>query len=179
MQDKKVKPICYLDIDGVVYYYPKNSPYGNHAEVRPHLFALLQTLHDCGFELRLLTCNDHGGKAMLKFVQESGCACLHDWKLEDVPSCYHSAQYNNGHRGSVYEKAAYIDLERPFVWLEDGIISEEIKFLEDRGWIDRYFEINAYVPDEFLRAIPWLKGKAKDFGMTVKEWVNESDPNSL
>lgn len=166
--EKGTEPICYLDCDGVIYYYPiEGTPYfrGSHVEVRPYLFALLQNIHDWGFELRLLTCNRAGGEAMLNFVEESGCGQFTKWwPLTNIPSCYHAKQYHNGLTTKL-EKAAYIDLTRPFIWLEDGIVSEECEMLQERGWCDRYFEIDAHEPDEFLRALPWINQQAIKFGL--------------
>jgi hypothetical protein len=169
-------PICYLDVDGVIYWYAKeDSPYffGSYSEVRPWLFAFLTTVHDLGFDLRLLTCNDRGGKATMEFVDESGTHQLHRWELSNIPTCYRVREFHNGLNATQFEKAAYIDLNRPFVWIEDGIIDVEKMMLAERGWTDRYFYVDPHVPDEFLRAIPWLKTKAQEFGLIedAKTWV--------
>ena len=166
--DDSNRPICYLDIDGVVYWYPNEKSEDYHGccgEVRPWLFAFLQTIHDLGFELRLLTCNWRGGKAAMTFVDESHTHTMHRWCLPNIPTCYEEKAYHNGLDRLKYSKAAYIDLNRPFIWFEDGIITTEHEMLESRGWQDRYFEIHAHKPDEFLDAMKWARLKAVEFGM--------------
>ncbi len=152
-----MKPICYLDVDGVLYYYPKEGSdefklEPTYAGIRPYIMGLLQTIHNCGYELRMLTCNRTGGHILLNACLHSGYLPL-KWKIneetkkqefiefsmpEKIPSCYYDYKYKNNLDPEKYSKAAFVDFNRDFIWIEDGIIDVEQEILKEKGILDSY-----------------------------------------
>lgn len=133
------RPICYLDVDGVLYYYPKLGSEdfeleGAYGGIRPYIMGLLQVIHNCGYELRMLTCNREGGHLLLDACRHSGYYplkwrrnletndkdCLELTEPKDIPSCYLDFNYKNEYDKNEYDqgeysKAAIIDWSRDFI----------------------------------------------------------------
>lgn len=156
MKSKPQCPILYLDIDGVVYYYPRRGcKTGHQVEIRPHFIRFLKTVHDCNYELRLLTANPEGGRALLNAVKWSG-QYFRGWDLDQVPSCYWNQEYNNYMGGSL-NKSCFIDFSRDFLWIEDGILETEMEMLEEYGVLGRYLSVDPQKPMELVRAARWVR----------------------
>jgi len=170
------RPICYLDVDGVLYYYPEEGSKdfeleGAYSGVRPYIMGLLQTIHNCGYELRMLTCNSEGGYALLNACRHSGYYPL-KWRRnlennekeylelvepKDIPSCYLNSDYKNKYDHDKYSKAAFIDWSREFIWIEDGILVEEEALLNKQKKFDCYYHVDRFKRDELQNVISWIK----------------------
>ena len=171
-----MKPICYLDVDGVLYYNPKVGSEdfkkeGTYIGIRPYIMGLLQTIHNCGYELRMLTCNRKGGHLILnsclasgflpliwlKHPSEEGESSAIEFPMPDeIPSCYLNPKYLNNLDPAIYSKAAYVDFNRDFIWIEDGIIDSEIKILTEKGILDCYCYVDPNNCDELLKVKEWI-----------------------
>jgi len=173
----KQRPICYLDVDGVLYYYPEEGTEdfkleGAYAGIRPYIMGLLQTIHNCGYELRMLTCNHEGGNLLLRACLKSGYYPLkwrrdpktNEKKLleftmpEDIPSCYLDyTNYKNNLDHGIYSKAAFIDWSRNFIWIEDGILPKEEELLKEKGREDCYCYVDRFKREELQKVMRWVK----------------------
>lgn len=171
------KPICYLDVDGVLYYYPKVGSEdfvteGTYVGIRPYIMGLLQTIHNCGYELRMLTCNADGGHLLLESCLASGFLPLKWLKHpsaegessaiefpypKKIPSCYFNKDYLNDLNPEIYSKAAYVDFSRDFIWIEDGIVDTETELLKDKGILDCYLYVDPHNCNELLKVKEWIK----------------------
>lgn len=170
------RPICYLDVDGVLYYYPKPGSKdfeleGAYCGIRPYLMGLLQVIHNCGYELRMLTCNREGGHILLNACRHSGYyplkwrrnqetnvkECLELTEPADIPSCYLNYEYRNEYDHGKYSKAAFVDWTRDFIWIEDGILADEESLLEEKGKGDCYCHVDRYKREELQKVMSWIK----------------------
>jgi len=192
------RPICYLDVDGVLYYYPKEGSddfklEGAYAGIRPYIMGLFQTIHNCGYELRMLTCNREGGHILLNACLHSGYyplkwrrdldtnkkECL-EWSYpDDIPSCYLDFSYKNNLDHGEYSKAAFVDWSREFIWIEDGILDTEEALLKEKGIYDSYCRVNRFKRDELLKVKDWIKNHRltkKYFDSNIETPENRDEP---
>ena len=152
-----------MDRDGVAYCYPREEHRGfkGYVEITPHFIPFLKQVHDLGYELRLLTFNPEGGRALMDAVQHSGSCEFRNWDLDKVPSCCFKTEFRNklqifdGERPS---KASYVDLSRDFLWIEDGISFAEAKALLRSGRADCYRYVDNRSYGALWRCLPWIKG---------------------
>jgi len=193
------RPICYLDVDGVLYYYPKEGSEdfkleGAYAGIRPYIMGLFQMIHNCGYELRMLTCNREGGHILLNACLHSGYYPL-KWRRDletndkktlemtmpdDIPSCYldyknHKNELDHGE----YSKAAFIDWSREFIWIEDGILAEEERLLKEKGVFDSYLFVDRFKREELLKVKDWIKNHRltkKYFDSNIETPDNRDEP---
>jgi len=192
------RPICYLDVDGVLYYYPKEGSEdfkieGVYGGIRPYIMGLLQTIHNCGYELRMLTCNRKGGHILLNACLHSGYYPLkwrrnknsNDKELlefnmpEEIPSCYLNYDYKNEYDHGEYSKAAFVDFNREFIWIEDGILDTEEKLLEEKGILDSYCYVDRFKREELLKVMDWIKDHRltkKYFDSNIEIPTNRDEP---
>lgn len=165
----KHPPICYLDVDGVLYYQPKEEDFIKEpvpVALRPYIMALIQTIYESGYELRFLSCNPEGGDLILKALFESGYFPIRKTKYKKntyyeqldyscVDSCFNCSSFFNG--GDANLKTSYIDYSRDFIWIEDGIFDLEKEELRKRNILVNYCEVNPNNREELLKVIDWIK----------------------
>jgi len=160
---RRPPPILYLDIDGVAYCYPiegRGGYRGSAVEITPNLMGFLKRVHDLGFELRLLTYNPEGGRALLDSVMNSGSCEFRHWDIANVPSCCYNKAFRNGLETpglSRPSKAHYVDLSRDFLWVEDGISAEEARVLFHSNRGDCYRGVDNREYGALWRTIPWIE----------------------
>ena len=65
-------------------------------------------------------------------------------------------------------KAAAIDYESDFVWIEDGISAEDLAVLEKRGVADRFFWTEGLDPDCLIKFMAFARQKMKL--PKIKDW---------
>ena len=152
------RPICYLDCGGVVYYSPVKMKYQSRPqhELRPHLISFLKTIHDCGYELRILSgdpaaCGALNGLMRSLFVDD-----FPKWRLDEIPNAYGNPAYLVDH-GADLAKAGYVDISRPFIWIEDCVNPNDYQFLVKQGMGERLFTVDPFEPDELLKVKAWIR----------------------
>lgn len=121
-----MKTVLYLDVDGVLWDFETFTLQYHAAKGLPEFldFALTH------FDVRWLTSWTLSGK-----MHEPGYRDLVAYT--DVPIEVWK-RVNDGDRWRD-SKIEGIDPDIPFVWVEDGLIQEELRWLDDRGWLDRYY----------------------------------------
>lgn len=115
-----VKGDIYVDVDGVLFAY-----YDGNLQLRPYVHSFLrwccETFENCYWH----TC--WGGRFgdVLKFIYGG-----------DIARKFKDSNWDHS-KG----KMTGIDPSRPFIWVEDGILDEEMGWLQAHGFEDRYIQV--------------------------------------
>ncbi len=134
-----MKPILYLDVDGVLFAY-----YDGYSQLRPGVVSFLRWCLGVGLEVHWLTCWPRERLAGL--FQHLHAAFVFEQTL-----------YQKWGDGENQWKTSGLDLSREFFWIEDGISPEEYAWLEHNGCADCYYDIRAYGEKALIGARIWLK----------------------
>lgn len=149
------KPILYLDVDGVLYYYQDRAPY---AFLSPHISEFFYQIIRGQFELRMLTANPQGGKRIIQSLRHSGTSYC--FIPDHVPFVYERSGFRNAlpRDDWEYRKSAFINFNRPFLWIEDGISEKEMDLLREKDLLDHYYFVDNKNPDGLKNAMSWMQG---------------------
>jgi hypothetical protein len=149
------KPILYLDVDGVLYYYRDDAP---HALLSPYISEFFYEIIKGQFELRMLTANPQGGMRILQSLRHSGSNYC--FIPDNVPFVFERSGFRNAlpRDDYRYNKISFVDFSRKFVWLEDGISEKEQKILDEKGLTNNYYYVDNTNREALANIIIWLKG---------------------
>lgn len=156
-----MKPVLYLDVDGVLWDLPRNDNGVIHSG-EPIGARGVEEFIDFAhqhFAVRWITT-----WAMAGFMRPSTFHKLVEYT--GVPR--HKWARVGRSKGFRRHKHECIDVEehkagRPFVWVEDGLTPAEHTWLQANGWEDRYFYTNVFKdPDALLKTLAALR-----------EWIHD------
>lgn len=152
---KKVKPVLYLDVDGVLFYYQDKAPY---ACLSSHVSDFFYQVIRGQFELRMLTANEPGGQAILDTLYNSGTSYC--FTPGHVPFVYGKDGFRNAliRQSFQHNKISFIDFDRPFLWIEDGISPAEEDILKEKNLLGNYYFVDAFNPEGLKNAMIWMMG---------------------
>ena len=141
-----MKPILYLDVDGTLF-----ATYDGSVQLRPYVSSFLRWCVE-RFEVRWLTCwPKHRLDGLFRHLMAGEL-----FKQTHYQQWGHFSDHHLPNPGKT-DGIATQDLARPFFWVEDRISPEEFKWLLDRGWGDRYYDISAEGASALVDARMWLE----------------------
>ncbi len=135
-----MKPILYLDVDGVLFAY-----YDGCNQLRPGVVSFVLWCLGAGLEVHWLTCWPRGRLRQL----------FRHLQAQAVFNQTHYAEWADAQHPS--DKTGGIDWGRDFFWIEDGISPEEYATLERNGCAACYYDIRAYGEKALIGARIWLR----------------------
>ena len=153
--DKIMKPVLYLDIDGVLWNVNSEGAFVGANGLEDFLSFVLDK-----FELRWCTawaCRGYVATDSLERLAAHTGVPVKTWKLVKASL------------GWRHEKHENIDLDeiragRKFVWVEDELSPDEYKFLSDNNWLDNFFFTDVFRDRDAL-----IKTTEK-----IKEWCTSN-----
>jgi len=140
----------YIDVDGVLF-----GLYGGYSQLRPSVIPFLQW------------CTEH-----------FACYWLTAWpkeRLDTLLSCLMApdalraipeVQRTYGPHG----KAGDINYSRPFYWIEDGLLDNEIAYLEEHDLRDRWIEVSMHGAWEIERIWRHMRRKVGISSTGAYQW---------
>lgn len=135
-----MKPILYIDVDGVLF-----GEYEGYFQLRPNVIGFLEWCTKY-FDCRWLTC---WGQDQL----ESLFNMIYGTRVEQKIKYHKWFHLDN--------KAKAIDLDNDFYWIEDGLPEDEIEILDNAHKTDRYIYVNNQGRDELDKIREILEDRLK------------------
>jgi hypothetical protein len=147
-----VKGDIYIDVDGVLFAY-----YGSQLQLRPYVHSFLWWCAEAFENCYWHTCWGNRFGDVLKFIYGSHIA--HRFK---------DSNWNHS-----IGKMTGIDTTRLFIWVEDGLSTDEMKWLQQNGFMNNYIKVPFNgSPNALLTAKRKIQKKIQEWPETLRREMN-------
>jgi len=139
-----MKPVLYLDVDGVLWDVAEDGTFKGSNGLESFMNFALEN-----FEVRWLT-----SWALEGYIREDRLPQLENFtklSLETWKQVCPSMKWRENKTEAIdWEEHFY---GRPFVWIEDGLLDEELIFLSELNYLDCYIHTDVFEdPDALIKA---------------------------